>query len=178
MADTGRPPPHLDCGLCLVRDWLPQDRAALPGIADSHGVWRNLAHLFPRPYLDAHAEAWVSHLCALARPTQWAIEVDGQLAGGIGVDPGEGIFAKSAQIGYWLGEAYWGRGIATAALRTVAPHAMSRLGLVRLEARVFAWNPASMRVLEKCGFEREGVLRRSVWKDDTVIDSVLYARVA
>jgi RimJ/RimL family protein N-acetyltransferase len=171
-------PPHLDCGPCLVRDWVMDDRPALPAIANHRAVWRNLAHLFPHPYDDADAEAWLNAVCAARSPTQWAIEVDGRLAGGIGIDPGLGIFSKSAQIGYWLGEAWWGRGIATAALRAVTAHIMPRLDLVRLEARVFAWNPASMRVLEKCGYEREGLLRRSVFKDGEIIDAVLYARVA
>lgn len=97
--------------------------------------------------------------------------------GGIGIDRGEGVHEKSGHFGYWLGEAYWGRGIMTAAVRATAEHALTRLGLVRLEAPVFAWNPASMRVPEKCGFVREGVLRRSVYKDGEIIDSVLYARV-
>ena len=170
-------PPHLDCGPCLVRDWVMDDRPALPAIANNRAVWRNLAHLFPHPYDDADAEAWLNAVCAARSPTQWAIEVDGRLAGGIGIDTGLGIFAKSAQIGYWLGEAWWGRGIATAALRAVTAHIMPRLDLVRLEARVFAWNPASMRVLEKCGYEREGLLRRSVFKDGEIVDAVLYARV-
>jgi len=180
MAESARRPPHLDCGPCLIREWVMDDRVALPGIANNRAVGRNLAHLFPHPYDDdaADAEAWPSAVCAARSPTQWAIEVGGQLAGGISIDTGIGIFERSAQIGYWLGEAYWSRDIATAALRTVTAHIMSRLALVRPEVRVFAWNPASMRVLEKCGYEREGVLRRSVFKDGEGIGAVLYARVA
>lgn len=86
--------------------------------------------------------------------------------------------AKCGRIGYWLAEALWGRGIMSAAVEAVSRHAFARLGFARLEARVFAWNPASMRVLEKCGYEREGRLRRSVFKDGELIDAVLYARLA
>jgi RimJ/RimL family protein N-acetyltransferase len=113
----------------------------------------------------------------MPEPTHWAIEVDGQAVGGIGVIFGEGVFARSGRFGYWLGEAYWGRGIMTQAVAIVAPYVMSRFRLVRLDAPVFAWNPASMRVLEKCGFVKEGIASASVFKDGELIDQVLYARV-
>jgi RimJ/RimL family protein N-acetyltransferase len=87
------------------------------------------------------------------------------------------VFSKSGHFGYWLGEPFWGRGTMSAAAGVVSAYVMSRFELVRLEAPVFEWNPASMRVLEKCGFVREGVLRRSVFKDGALIDAVLYARV-
>jgi len=113
----------------------------------------------------------------MAEPTHWAIEVDGYAAGGIGVTLGEGTYIKSAEFGYWLGEPYWGRGIMTEAVRLVVPHVMSRFDLIRLESPVFEWNPASMRVLEQCGFVREGVSRASGLKDGQVIDRVIYAFV-
>ena len=109
--------------------------------------------------------------------TSRTIEVDAEAVGGIGCVLGEGVYKRSAQFGYWLGEGYWGRGIMTAAVKAVVPYAMERFRLVRLESPVFEWNPASMRVLEKCGFTREAVLRSSVAKDGQIIDSVLYAFV-
>lgn len=121
--------------------------------------------------------AWFSMLAATPEPTHWAIEVGGTAVGGIGVDIGEGIYAKSGHLGYWLGEQHWGRGIMTAAIRATSEYVLSRFGLVRLDALVFAWNPASMQVLEKAGFKREGTLVKSVFKDDQVIDQVLYALV-
>ena len=169
---------HLDCGACTVRDWRPTDRAGLLRFANNRYDWRNLAHRFPHPYTEAEADHWFAALSRTPEPTHWAIEVEGQAAGGVGIEPGEGVYARSAQLGYWLGEPFWGRGIMTAAVAAAAGYALSRLGFVRLEARVYAWNPASMRVLEKCGFQREGVLRKSVFKDGQLIDAVLYARVA
>ncbi len=168
---------RIDCCLCVIRDWDPADKPALARIANDRAVWRNLAHRFPHPYTAADADRWFELLGRTPVPTHWAIAVDGDLAGGIGVDLGEGVDAKTGHFGYWLGRAYWGRGIMTAACGVVSDLVLNRFGLVRLEARVFAWNPASMRVLEKCGFEREGVLRRSICKDGEVIDAVLYARV-
>ncbi|HKA16568.1 MAG TPA: GNAT family protein [Myxococcota bacterium] len=168
---------HLDCGACIVRDWRPSDRQSLVRAANNRNVWRNLTHRFPHPYTGERADGWFAELAKTSVPTHWAIEVGGEAVGGIGVDPGEGIYARSAHFGYWLGEPFWRRGIATAAARACAEHVFATSDLVRLEAPVFEWNPASMRVLEKCGFAREGVLRRGAFKDGQLIDVVLYARV-
>ena len=165
----------LDCGPAIVREWRRSDEASLLVHADNRKVWRNLTHTFPHPYTRADAGEWFSLLEQMAEPTHWAIEVDGAAVGGVGVKLGEGIRQKTAELGYWLGEALWGRGIATAVVRTIAPYAMDRFDLARLESPVFAWNPASMRVLEKNGFIREGVLRKSAFKDGQLIDTVVYA---
>ena len=87
-------------------------------------------------------------------------------------------YSRTATFGYWLGQAHWGKGIATAAARALKEHALAGEHLKRLEAAVFEWNPASMRVLEKAGFVREGVLRKSVFKDGQLIDQVMYAAIA
>lgn len=168
---------RLDCGLCVVRDWRPSDKASLARFANNRNIWRNLTHRFPHPYTDADADSWFALLAKMTQPSHWALEVGGEAVGGIGVEPGEGVHAKSGHFGYWLGEPYWGRGIMTAAVRRTSDHVFAHFDVVRLEALVFEWNPASMRVLEKCGFVREGVLRRSVFTDGQLIDAVLYARV-
>ena len=169
---------RLDCGKCLVRSWLDSDRESLVRFANNRNVWRNLKDRFPHPYTEAAADAWLAHHRTSPERTGWAIEVDSQAVGGIGVIPREDVYAKSAHIGYWLGEPYWGRGIMTNAVRAIADYALTKLGFERLDAAVYEWNPASMRVLEKCGFTRECTLRRSVFKDGQLIDSILYARTA
>jgi ribosomal-protein-alanine N-acetyltransferase len=169
--------PRLDCGLCVLRPWRLTDKPALLRHANSREVWRNLADRFPHPYTEADADLWLTKFSQLPGSLRWAIEVEGEAVGGIGAEPGEGIFGKTANFGYWLGEALWGRGIMTAAVRGMADHALQALDLVRLESPVFEWNPASMRVLEKCGFEREGVRRKSIFKDGQVIDAVVYVRL-
>jgi len=168
---------RIECGTCVVRDWARSDKDALLRFANNRNVWRNLAHIFPHPYTETDAERWFSYLERMSEPTHWAIEVEGQAVGGIAVMVREGIYIKSAGFGYWLGEPYWGRGIMTEAVKAVSRYAMSRFGLIRLESPVFEWNPASMRVLEKCGFVREGVSRASVFKDGQVINQVVYALV-
>ena len=161
-----------------MRDWERTDKESVLRHANNRNVWRNLGHLFPHPYTGDDAERWFARLEAMPEPTHWAIEVERQAVGGVGVIMGEGIYAKSAQFGYWLGEPYWGRGIMTQAVGRVVPYVFSRFPLVRLESPVFAWNLASMRVLEKCGFVREGVKRSSVFKDGEIIDQMVYARLA
>ena len=168
---------NLDCGKCRVRDWRLADKPSLLRLADNRNVARNLAHRFPHPYTEADADAWFVLLANKPQPTAWAIDVGGQAVGGIGIDIGEGIYAKTARFGYWLGEPLWGQGIMTAAVRATADFVLDHFDLVRLEAPVFEWNPASMRVLEKCGFVREGVQRKGVYKEGRIIDAVIYARV-
>ncbi len=169
---------HFDCGSAVVRPWQDGDRAALVRFGNNRKVWRNLRDRFPHPYTDAEAVGWLALAKSEPDKAGWAIEVDGQAVGGIGLVPLEDVHARCAHIGYWLGEPYWGRGIMTAVVRQVSDHALGERRFLRLEAPVYAWNPASMRVLEKCGYAREGVLRKSVFKDGEVIDSVLYAKVA
>jgi ribosomal-protein-alanine N-acetyltransferase len=168
---------NLDCGPCVVRDWRRTDKAALQRLADNRRVWINLSHRFPHPYTEADADSWLERLARQPMATNWALEVEGEFAGGIGIEPGEGIFSRSARFGYWLGEPHWGRGIMSAAARATSDYLLDTTELVRLEAPVFEWNPPSMRVLEKAGFVREGWLRNSIFKDGKIIDAVLYARV-
>lgn len=168
---------RLDCGLAVVRSWRDSDRDSLVRHANNRRVWRNLKDRFPHPYTPEDATDWLALSRAKPEVTGWAIEVEGQAAGGVGLVPLADVHAKGAHIGYWLGEPHWGRGIMTAVVGAVTRLALGERGFVRLEAPVFAWNPASMRVLEKCGYTREGIMRKSVFKDGELIDCVLYARV-
>jgi RimJ/RimL family protein N-acetyltransferase len=110
-------------------------------------------------------------------PENFAIEVDGESVGGIGYSVGTDIERYSAEIGYWIGEAYWGRGIASEALRLVSEYAFRDCGLLRLYALPFADNQQSMRVLEKAGYDREAILRSSSVKFGKPRDQALYALV-
>jgi RimJ/RimL family protein N-acetyltransferase len=162
---------------CVLRPWSAADRAALIREANNRKVWRNMTHTFPHPYTERDADLWLAIAADPGPSIQLAIDLDGQAIGGIGAIAGEGIFAATAQFGYWLGEAHWGRGIASAAATALAERIGSERVFARLEAQVFEWNPASMRVLEKAGFERQAVLRCAATKDAYLIDTVLYARV-
>jgi RimJ/RimL family protein N-acetyltransferase len=168
---------RLTTASCVIRDWELTDKASLVRHADNRAVWRNLRDRFPHPYTGADADYWLTRCATMSPSTHWAIEVEGEAVGSIGFDLGEDVHARSGEFGYWLGERYWGRGIMSTAVAAVVPHVLEQGPISRLHASVFEWNPASMRVLEKCGFEREGVLRKSVFKDGCLIDAVLYARI-
>lgn len=162
---------------CCLRPWMTDDKPALVHNANNRKVWRNLADIFPHPYTEADADFWIDLANQAAPSIHLAIELDGIAVGGIGIIVGEGIARYTGKFGYWLGEDYWGRGIATAAARAMCDYAFFGPQFVRLEAQVFAWNPASMRVLEKTGFVREGVHKRSVFKDGQFTDGVMYALI-
>lgn len=160
---------------CSLRPWRIEDKADLVRNANSRKVWRNLTHVFPHPYTDEDAETWIAYANNCSPSTHLAIAINGRAVGGIGIIAGDGVSRRTGYFGYWLGEEHWGQGIATAAARAMVKFAVEHFAFVRLEAPVFAWNPASMRVLEKVGFVREGTLTKSIFKDSEVIDSVMYA---
>jgi RimJ/RimL family protein N-acetyltransferase len=162
---------------CLLRSWSQADKSHLVRNANDRNVWRNLTDSFPHPYTEADAERWIAIACTPGRDLHLAIEFEGHAVGGIGAIAGDGLACQTCQFGYWLGKAHWGKGLATAAAHSFVRHVEHQRLFARLEARVFEWNPASMRVLEKVGFQREGVLRKSITKDGQLIDSVMYAYV-
>lgn len=170
---------HLPTDLphCVLRPWRAADKPDLVREANNRAVWRNMTHTFPHPYTEADADLWLEIAAHPGASIQLAIDVGGRAVGGIGVIAGEGIYQATAQFGYWLGEAWWGRGLATAAAKALSSRVGSERLFARLEAQVFEWNPASMRVLEKAGFVREALLRCAATRDGTLLDTVLYARV-
>ena len=161
---------------CRIRSWKPGDEAALVRNANNKRVWLNLLDTFPYPYTMDDARAWIASSAAADPQLNFAIEYNGDAVGAIGLQlPGD-VLAKTGTLGYWVGEPYWRKGIATAVVSAFAPAMMETHGLIRLEARVFSWNEASMRVLEKCGFRREALLEKRIVKDGMVLDEAVYAR--
>ncbi len=162
---------------CTLRPWHPNDVAALVRHANNRNIWRNVRDRFPHPYTAEAAEMWISLAQNNLYEPSFAIAVDGEAVGGIGLIFGQDIERRSAEIGYWLGEEYWGRGIVTEAVCALCEYTFAQFDLARIWAGVFEWNPGSMRVLEKAGFQREGILRKAATKDGQTIDVVLYAMV-
>jgi [ribosomal protein S5]-alanine N-acetyltransferase len=161
-----------------IREWRHADAAALARLADDRGIWLGLRDVFPHPYGIGDALAFIDMADRMQPRTFFAIDVDGMLAGGIGYTRRTDVERIGAEVGYWVGRAFWGRGIATAALRLLTAHAFAAdPGLRRLWAVPFATNVASARVLEKAGYTREGTLRESVIKDGRVLDQWMYAIV-
>jgi [ribosomal protein S5]-alanine N-acetyltransferase len=165
---------HLACGPCALRSWRPDDLDALVRLADNPAVGRQLRDRFPSPYTRAAGEAWLAHACSHRPETSFAIALGGEFAGGIGLRLGQDVERVSAEVGYWLGEPFWGRGIATAALTAFCRHAFAAFGLTRIFAVPFAENLASRRVLEKAGFTFQCVMRKSAVKQGRILDQALY----
>lgn len=167
---------RLDCGPCVVRSWRLDDAQDLPRHANDRDIWLDLRDRFPHPYTADDARAWVQFATTAGADTNFAIAVnDGPAAGGIGLTLRDDVERCAAEIGYWLGRAFWGRGIVTAALRCLTPWAMARHKLSRIYALPYSRNSASRRALEKAGYRLEGVMRRSAIKDGVVLDQAIYA---
>ena len=160
-------------GTTAMREWRPADAADLARLADDRAVWLGLRDVFPHPYGLGDALGFIALAGRMEPRTYFAIEADGELAGGIGYIRQTDVERIGAEVGYWLGRAFWGRGIATAALRLLTAHAFAAdPELRRLWAVPFARNIASARVLEKGGYRLEGTLRQSAIKDGVVARSV------
>lgn len=166
---------EVDLRAARLRPWRIDDGSALVKHANNRNVSRNLRDIFPFPYTAADAQGFLWRTVPVSPPTNLAIEVDGEAAGGISLRVQEDVHRHTAEIGYWLSEAHWGRGIMTDVVAAMAAYGFGQFDLIRIEAEVFARNPASMRVLEKSGFQREGWLRQSVTKDGETMDAALYA---
>jgi len=161
---------------CVVRSWTWKDCDALVHHANNRNIWINLRDRFPYPYTREDGKRWLEIATEIKPETNFAIAVQGEAIGAIGFSIQSDVGYRSAEIGYWLGEGFWGRGIATQALRAVTDYAFEHYDLCRLYAHVFEWNMASARVLEKAGYTLEARLKKSVTKDERTIDQLLYAR--
>lgn len=168
----------LDCGPCTLRRWREADAPALHRHANSPEVWYNLRDSFPEQYTIADARSWIRSIAAPGPALHLAIEVAGEAVGGVSLEIGPDIERCTAEIGYWIGQRHWGGGIATAALQGATEYALAALPLTRIFALPFLRNPASLRVLEKAGYMREAILRRSAIKDGIVLDRALYAFIS
>lgn len=164
----------------VFRSWRSTDVEALVRHANNRNVWINLRDRFPHPYTEADAEEWIGMNHLLIGPaTNFAIALDDQVIGGVGCERLDDVSINTAEIGYWVGEPFWGRGIATAAVTFISAYAFDTFPeLRRLQAGVFDWNQPSARVLEKNGYRLEGRLAAAVTKDDRHGDLLMYARLA
>ncbi len=169
--------PTLDLGApgWVLRAWRESDAESLALHANHLAVWRNMSEGFPHPYTLDIALHWVRRGHVDFGGDNWAIAHDDVAVGGCGIHPGSGAFRCNAEIGYWLGQACWGRGIGTRVARTLTERAFADPAITRVHAPVHAYNPRSMRVLARCGFEREGVQRLSAMKAGVLIDRVVMA---
>lgn len=168
---------QIDIGEWNLRPYREGDLPALLKYADNANVARHLRDRFPHPYTAADGRRWIEQKSSEDPVTSLVIAGPDELIGGIGLELRDDVYRRSAEIGYWLGEPFWGKGIMVAAVNAVVDYAFGPLDLIRVYAGVFATNPRSARVLEKAGFELEGRLHRAVFKHGELIDELVYARL-
>lgn len=167
----------LDLGDLQVRSWRKSDLDALLRHANNAKIAANLRDQFPHPYTRRAAIDYLDFVREQAPERSFAMQYGGEAVGGIGFQIGVDISRVSAEIGYWLSESCWDRGLTTRAVQATSDWAFDAYKVSRVFALVFSHNTASIRVLEKAGFEREGVLRRSAIKNGVILDQLLYAKI-
>ena len=160
-----------------IRAFHPDDEPHLIELANNERVTRYLRDHFPRPYTRRDALYWIEEGSGNELGQHFAVSLNGNCIGSVGVFWGRDEYRYGGEVGYWVGEPYWGRGYATRAVELLSEWLLANTSLLRFEARVIDRNLASMRVLEKCGFQREGIYRRAVCKRGVVHDEHVYSRL-
>jgi [ribosomal protein S5]-alanine N-acetyltransferase len=161
-----------------LRPWRHTDAEALVRYGNNRKVWLNLRDGFPHPYTPKDAQVFLERMTRSTPATMFAIATFEEAIGGIGFSPNQDVHRLTAELGYWLAEPYWGRGIMTEAVTKLTDYALEQFGLMRVYAEPYAPNTASCRVLEKAGYTLEGRLRNSVIKDGHILDQFMYARLS
>jgi ribosomal-protein-alanine N-acetyltransferase len=160
----------------LLRPWTLSDAEALALIADDINVANNLRDVFPHPYSLNDAISWLSNFIPKNDPpVYFAIIYKNQLAGSIGITVKTDIYRKNVEIGYFVAQKYWGKGIATKAIKAATSYAFRTFDIVRVYAEPFADNPGSRRVLDKAGFTLEAIFKNYVIKNGIIKDSCIYS---
>lgn len=163
--------------ICKIRKWKLSDAKELASCISNKKVLDNLRDGLPYPYTEQDGADYISAMLS-ADETEtfaFAITVDGRVAGSIGVFRQGNIHRQTGELGYYLGEEYWGRGIMTEAVKQICNYVFDKSDVIRIYAEPFAHNAASCRVLEKAGFQYEGTLRSNAVKNGRVFDMKMYA---
>lgn len=164
-------------GPIRLRDFSDLDQVRLAELCNNKKIWDNVRDLLPSPYTEQNALEFI-RLCQQEVPTStFAIEYKGELAGCIGLVKQTDVYRLGAELGYWIGEPYWGLGIATRAVELITSYGFNKLGLIRIYSGVFEFNAASQRVLEKSGFKLEGIFEKSIIKNNKVHNELRYAKL-
>ena len=158
-----------------LREFEESDAASLAKYANNRKIWAGVRDIFPHPYSLENAKDFIEMATEEQPAHIFAIEIDGQAVGAIGFHTQDDVYRYSAEIGYWLGEPYWGKGYMSEIVSLFVQKVFERSNVWRLYAGVYHTNAASRRVLEKAGFVKEGVLKKAVFKDGKVLDEVRYA---
>mgnify|MGYP003623229237 CR=1 FL=1 len=159
----------------ILREWALDDVHYVVKNANNINVWNNLTEGFPQPYTEQASIDYINSQNGKPKPHEFAIVVDNNAVGGVSVFPRDNIYHITAEIGYWLGEAYWGKGIMTEAVKLISEYMFRDFDIIKIFAGVFDYNTPSMRVLEKAGFVKEAILTKGAIKNNKISDLHYYS---
>ena len=161
----------------ILRSLNNDDAPALAALANNKKIWLNVRDALPHPYTLNDAFFFIDLIKNNDPQTSFAIEYDGALCGMIGLVPQKDVYRLTAEIGYWLGEPFWNKGIITKAVALITNYAFDVLGFIRIHTGIFEYNIASMKVLEKNGYKKDGVFEKSVIKDGKIFNEHRYSKL-
>jgi len=160
-----------------LREWKISDLKSVVEHANNYNIAKWLTNMFPHPYTENDGIAYIESI-SQDNPTKvFAIEINGEAVGSIGIFPQSDIHKKNAEIGYWLSEKYWGNGIMPGAIKEITDYGFRTFDIVRVFARPFSTNKGSQRVLEKAGFELEARLKKTLYKNGEYMDELIYSKL-
>ena len=164
---------------CAIREWRMEDARQLSELLNNKHILDNLRDGLPYPYTEQDGAEYIAAMLSAGRSETFpfAVTGDGQVVGSIGVFRCSNIHFRTAELGYYIGEPYWGQGLGTSAVRQVCGHVFRNTDILRIFAEPFSCNAASCRVLEKAGFQFEGLLRSNAVKNGKVLDMKMYALI-
>ena len=163
--------------ICKIRKWDLSDAADLAASLSNKKVQDNLRDGLPYPYTEQDGAEYISAMLSADenKTFAFAITADDRVVGSIGVFRQENIHRQTAELGYYIAEGYWGKGIMTEAVKQICEYVFEKSDIIRIYAEPFAYNTASCRVLEKAGFQYEGTLRKNAVKNGEVVDMKMYS---
>lgn len=159
----------------ILRPWTINDLESLVSFANNANIARFMTNTFPNPYCPENGKAFIEFATGALPQRIFAIEIDGKAAGGIGLHPQQDIQVKNMELGYWLAEPYWGKGIITKAITEMVEYGFKTFDITRIFARPFGTNIASQKALEKAGFVLEGRFEKILFKNGEYLDELIYA---
>ncbi|MBA2612620.1 MAG: GNAT family N-acetyltransferase [Bacteroidetes bacterium] len=158
-----------------LRPWTIDDLESLIKNGNNKEIAKNMTNKFPHPYTEENGRSFIEFATTSTSSCVFAIDVNEKAVGGIGLHLQDDIHCRNAELGYWLGEAFWGKGIITKAITQMVDHGFKSFEIDRIFARPFGINLASQKVLEKAGFKLEARFEKVLFKNGEYLDEMVYA---
>ena len=160
----------------ILRPLNESDTDALAQLANNKKIWDNLRDVLPFPYTVQHAIDFIGITKQENPPMTFAIEFEGNFCGVIGLIAQTDIYKKTAEIGYWVGEPFWNKGIASNAVKLITDYGLNQLDFIRIHTGIFEYNIGSMRVLLKNGYEKDGIFKNALFKNGQIWDEHRFSK--